>query len=114
MKAPLSLRIEEDLLKAIQSRAEGEQESVNGFIEKLLSLYIFKNKYVAASRARELYEEHLPAQGVMTSDPEYLVTNGLDHMFVDDYYNIPLEKEDFVYECSVNDGNINVKQITKF
>jgi hypothetical protein len=112
MKTQISLRIEDDLLKAVQERAAKKNETLNGFVEHLMSYYLLRNKYVVNRKAEDLYSKHVSDKS-SSSDVEYLITNGLDYMFVDKVDWNTIVDNDYVFECFKEIGNIKIKQIHK-
>lgn len=116
MKTPVSLRIEDDLLKAIIERGQSEGESsLNKIIENILGYYLLRNKYVTKTKVENYFKDvYLGGIDVISSDTVYILTNGLDFLVVDDIQDVLIENTDFVYECCVSNSKVIVKQITKF
>lgn len=112
MKTTLSLTIEENLLNALKEKAAGDNETVNVIVEKLLEEYFFSNKYKLKRKVQNLYNEHIGGAGNITFSPkEYIVTNGLDFMIVDDIKDVQVEKNDYVFKCRVIDWNVDIKLV---
>ena len=115
-KEQVSLRLSATLLDKLKEIAKEDNKSLNQVIEETLEkTHLLANKYQIFKEAEEQYIGKMYSQGgghsVVSSPVEYLISNGIDWMFVDSIEGFPINKEDYVFECFTTNGDPRVKLI---
>jgi predicted transcriptional regulator len=111
-KEQVSLRLSKPLVDKIKEIAEEQNSNFSQVVEETLEArFLKRNKYQIMKEAEQEYMDKVGA--AVQAPVEYLLTNGTDWLTVDSIESFPIDKEDYVFQCSVNDGNVEIKLITQ-